>query len=110
MTTTTPATMARDNTIKARMDTTMSRVFRSPSQSQRSETNSKSGGTTTPTPTIHTNKKADITKARNMAANTKMNTTMTNITTKEHLLPVSNRMASAGGIQKRIPRPSVISP
>jgi hypothetical protein len=56
----------------------------------------------------------DITRARSMVGNTRTNTIMINIMTKERLLRASTPKArltpSAEEIRKKIPRRSAISP
>jgi hypothetical protein len=82
----------------------------SKSISIRPHTNQLPGDITTPTPIILISMKADITRVKSMAASTKMSTIMTNITTRERLLLVSNHHQNVEGTRRKIPRLSATSP
>lgn len=104
---------SQDIPSKVVMDTMTNRMFSTRLTMNGHKINQQAAATTMRMRTTRTNTRAGITRVKRvvfMVVNTKMNTTMTNTTTKERLLLVSTHKPSVGAIRRRTRRPLVISP
>lgn len=111
--TTNKAVMPNKDTIKAAMDTMMSRKFPAARRKVDRRTDLITEGITTLMPITHTTRTEVTTRARSTAGSTRTNIIMINTTTKERLLPASTRKAKATqsveGIRRKTRRHLVIS-